>query len=88
MINISIQRDPIVYKQFSKEEWLALPKDMFHETIKMWCKKNNFMQHVGAGNPILARLPYRNKAGEQGIVECAQDFLDIVEHRRTYMPKT
>lgn len=72
----------ITYKTFSPAEWTAYPKDHFTAMIRAWCELHGFTQHVRLGERICTKLPYslNHKAG---IMSVAEDFLLMVEKRRS-----
>ena len=68
------------YKTFTLEEWAAYPKDNFDALIRSWCIIKGYVECVGVGESIPAKLPYHSTA--DGMIEVDKDFLRLVEKRR------
>lgn len=78
--SISIPKEHIPFRTFTRKEWSGYPKDDFDKIIRRWCSKHNFMQHVATGETVPARLPY--KLWKDDVVAVAEDFLQMVEKHR------
>ena len=68
----------MIYQTFSQQEWDDLDKEYFDQTIRSWCQKHGFMQHIDIGDEIPAKLPYRPCKGG---VEVETGFLEMVQRR-------